>query len=47
MLGRHVLTDGMKLVLDLERSSGCRVVDARDGRRYLDMYTFFASSPLG
>ena len=47
VLSRHVLTDGMKLVVDLHRSSGCRVVDARDGRRYLDMYTFFASSPLG
>ncbi len=47
VLGRHVLTDGMKLVLDLHRSSGCRLIDARDGRRYLDMYTFFASSPLG
>ena len=47
VLSRHVLTDGMKLVADLRRSSGCRVVDARNGRRYLDMYTFFASSPLG
>src|SRR5688572_10302255 len=47
VLGRHILTDGMKLVLDLRRSSGCRLVDARDGTRYLDMYTFFASSPLG
>ncbi len=47
VLSRHVLTDGMKLVLDLRRSSGCRLVDARDGRRYLDMYSFFASSPLG
>ena len=47
VLGRHVLTDGMKLVIDLSASSGCRVVDARDGHRYLDMYTFFASSPLG
>ncbi len=47
VLSRHVLTDGMKLVLDLQRSSGCRLVDARTGQSYLDMYTFFASSPLG
>jgi L-lysine 6-transaminase len=47
VLSHHVLTDGMKLVLDLERSSGCRLVDARDGRRFLDMYGFFASCPLG
>ena len=47
VLARHVLTDGMKLVLDLKRSSGSWLVDARDGKRYLDMYTFFASAPLG
>ncbi len=47
VLGHHVLTDGMKLVLDLQRSQGSTIVDARSGERYLDMYTFFASAPLG
>ncbi len=47
VLARHVLTDGMKLVVDLRRSHGSRLVDARTGTRYLDMYTFFASAPLG
>jgi L-lysine 6-transaminase len=42
-----MLADGMDLVLDLERSRGSVLVDARDGRRYLDMFTFFASSALG
>jgi L-lysine 6-transaminase len=46
-LAAHILTDGMKLVLDLQRSRGSRIVDARTGLRYLDMYTFFASAPLG
>lgn len=46
-LARHLLVDGFRLVLDLDRSSGSWLVDARDGRRYLDFYTFFASSPLG
>ena len=46
-LARHLLTDGMKLVVDLKRSRGSRIVDARNGKRYLDMYTFFASAPLG
>ena len=46
-LGRHLLVDGYDLVLDLERSQGAWLVDARDGRRYLDMFTFFASSALG
>ena len=47
VLARHVLTDGMKLVLDLRRSRGSRLLDAQSGQRYLDMYTFFASAPLG
>jgi L-lysine 6-transaminase len=47
VLARHLLTDGFKLVLDTEASRGSWVVDARDGQRYLDMYTFFASAPLG
>ena len=46
-LSRHVLADGYKLVVDLDRSSGCRLVDARDGSEYLDCYSFFASLPLG
>ncbi|MBV9720779.1 MAG: L-lysine 6-transaminase, partial [Mycobacterium sp.] len=47
VLARSILADGLDFVLDLNRSAGCYLVDARDGRRYLDMFTFFASSPLG
>jgi L-lysine 6-transaminase len=47
VLARHLLTDGFKLVLDTRASTGSWLVDARDGKRYLDMYTFFASAPLG
>jgi L-lysine 6-transaminase len=47
VLARSILADGFDLVLDLTRSSGSHLVDARDGRRYLDMFTFFASSALG
>lgn len=47
VLARHVLTDGFKLVLDLDRSRGSRLIDARTGVSYLDLYTFFASAPLG
>ncbi|GAA3441556.1 L-lysine 6-transaminase [Planomonospora venezuelensis] len=46
-LARHLLVDGYRLVLDLERSRGSRLVDARTGRSYLDFYTCFASAPLG
>ena len=47
VLAKHLLTDGFKLVLDPIASRGSWLVDARDGTRYLDMYTFFASAPLG
>lgn len=47
VLGRNILVDGFDLVLDLTRSSGSYLVDARTGRRYLDMFTFVASSALG
>ncbi len=47
VLARSILADGFDLVLDLDRSGGSYLVDARDGRRYLDMFTFFASSALG
>ena len=47
VLARSMLADGMDLVLDIERSSGSWLVDARTGVRYLDMFTFFASSALG
>jgi L-lysine 6-transaminase len=46
-LGEHLLIDGFRLVLDVEGSHGSWLVDARDGTEYLDMYTFFASAPLG
>ena len=47
VLARSILVDGFDFVLDPARSAGAYLVDARDGRRYLDMFTFFASSPLG
>lgn len=46
-LRRHVLVDGFDLVLDLERSRGSTLVDARSGESFLDMFTFFASNALG
>jgi L-lysine 6-transaminase len=46
-IARHVLADGFEFVLDLVRSHGSTLVDARDGTEYLDLFTFFASSALG
>ena len=47
VLGRSILADGLDFVLDVDRSAGSHLVDARTGDRYLDMFTFFASSALG
>ncbi|MCV7197670.1 L-lysine 6-transaminase [Mycobacterium angelicum] len=47
VLARSILLDTFDLVLDLNRSAGSYLVDARTGRRYLDMFTFVASSALG
>jgi L-lysine 6-transaminase len=46
-LGRRVLVDGYHLVLDVQRSAGSWLHDARDGKAYLDFFSFFASNPLG
>jgi L-lysine 6-transaminase len=47
VLGRHVLADGFRLVYDTRASRGSWVVDELSGEKYLDLYTFFASAPLG
>ena len=46
-LAEYLLVDGYRLVLDAEGSHGSWLVDARDGREFLDLYTHFASAPLG
>jgi L-lysine 6-transaminase len=46
-LSEHMLVDGYDFVLDLDASQGSALVDARDGTRYLDLFTFFASNALG
>jgi L-lysine 6-transaminase len=46
-LEKHILVDGFKIVVDLERSHGCRIVDAATGRELIDLYSFFASMPIG
>jgi L-lysine 6-transaminase len=46
-LGRHLLALGHSFVLDLERSHGPFVVDAKTGAEFLDFSSFYASNPLG
>ena len=46
-LGRHILADGYDFVIDLDKSAGCHFHDSRSGRDILDMFSCFASLPLG
>src|ERR1043165_760881 len=46
-LAKHILVDGFDLVVDLEKSQGAWIYDARTGKRFLDFFTFFASGPVG
>ena len=46
-LARHMLADGYEIVLDLAKSRGRRLHDALSGRTYLDMFSCFATMPLG
>ena len=46
-LARHMLADGYDMVLDMEKSQGRRLHDSRTGREYLDLFSFFATLPIG
>jgi len=48
VLSRHLLTKGMMpLVLDMDESRGVRLHDEHSGRTFIDLFGFYASSPLG
>src|SRR5581483_4720744 len=46
-IGEHVLLDGFKIVIDLEKSRGSYLYDAATGHRLIDLYGFFGSLPVG
>ncbi len=46
-LKKHILVDGFEIVIDLERSKGCTLYDAHGDREIIDMYSFYASMPIG
>jgi L-lysine 6-transaminase len=46
-LKKSILVDGFHVVVDLDRSHGSILIDARDGKEYLDLYTYFATLPVG
>jgi L-lysine 6-transaminase len=47
VLNEHILLDGFKIVIDLEKSRGSYLVDAANGHRLIDLYGFFGSMPIG
>ena len=47
MIEQHVLLDGFKIVVDLDKSRGSYLHNAVDGRRLIDLYGFFGSMPVG
>jgi L-lysine 6-transaminase len=47
VLARHMLADGYDIVMDLKKSKGSWVFDAKRGRGVLDFFTNFASCPIG
>jgi L-lysine 6-transaminase len=46
-LEQHILLDGFRIVVDLEKSRGSYLYDAASGRRLIDLYGFFGSMPVG
>src|SRR5438093_12414750 len=44
---KHVLLDGFKIVIDLERSRGSYLYNAVSDKRLIDFYGFFVSMPVG
>lgn len=46
ILAQHILADGLPFTMDLNKSYRSYVVDT-DGNEYLDMFSMFASSPIG
>ncbi len=47
VLQSNILVDGFHIVIDLEKSHGSVMVDALEGKEYLDCYTYFATLPIG
>ncbi|MFB0517521.1 MAG: L-lysine 6-transaminase [Candidatus Neomarinimicrobiota bacterium] len=47
VLRRHMLIDGLKPVIDLEKSHGSWITDAITGKEYLDLFSMFATMTVG
>lgn len=47
ILGSVMLADGFDIVVDLEKSQGQILYDAKAKKAYLDFFSYFASNPVG
>ncbi len=47
VLTKYILADGFDLVVDMQKSDGATIFDKRNGRKFIDFFTAFASMPLG
>ena len=46
-LEKHILLDGFRVIIDLERSHGSYLYDSASDRPLIDLYGFFGSMPVG
>lgn len=46
-LDNYILRDGMKMILDFDKSHGNYLHDSLNQKEYLDFFSFFASLPVG
>src|SRR6266404_4494636 len=46
-LEKHILVDGFRIVIDLNKSRGSYLVDEVTGRELLDLYGFYGALPVG
>ena len=47
ILSNNILADGFEPILDLEKSHDSWIVDKRNGTKYLDMFSMYASGCIG
>jgi len=46
-IAEHVLLDGFRIVIDLDKSNGSYLYDTAHNHRLIDLYGFFGSNPVG
>jgi len=47
LVQKYILADGYKMVLDLEKSEGSYIYDSLQGRKVIDLFSYFATKALG